>query len=245
MIRPHTALLAAVALAMGCSSSTAPPAGGSNEQPSSSSSGGTSERPKPPDLGPTETPAEDTAPWTQDPILDPKSVACSGAPGELYELSVRQLAVTDEIPLCRAKGRVLLVVNGASHCGFTPQYKPLQELYLKHKEAGLSILAFPSKSFNQEDSNEQQVSDFCTKENGITFPLFAIGPVKDNTMKGEVAQPVYKWLAAQPSMSTPVAWNFEKFLIGRDGKVVKRFLSGASPAIGGPIDQAIMTALSP
>ena len=224
---------------------------GCSSDPSSGEPGGAqsptsvppdSSRPKPPDLGPNE-PGE-TSPTNLDPILDPASPACSGADGELYAIRARQLATADEIPLCRAKGRVLLIVNGASHCGYTPQYKPLQALYTKHRDAGLSILAFPSKSFNQEDSDEQQVSDFCTKENGITFPLFAIAPVKDNGSKSETAQPVYQWLAAQPGMSAPVAWNFEKFLIGRDGKVRERFGSNVQPTADGPIDEAIVAALA-
>jgi glutathione peroxidase len=237
-----------VALAA-CSSTTSDEGSFKPEPASNSSSGGTSgnapkDPNKPPDLGipPGEDPDAPLPVTGLDPILMSKEM-CTGDPGTIYELKVRALASTDEVLLCRAKGRVLLIVNGASHCGYTPQYKPLQQLYGKYQEQGVSILAFPSKSFNQEDSDEQQVSDFCTKENGITFPLFAINPVKDNAQKGEVAQPLYQWIAAQPNMGDPVAWNFEKFLISKDGKVLKRWPSGGSPAIGGEIDLAIAEAL--
>jgi glutathione peroxidase len=157
-------------------------------------------------------------------------------------LSARKLAGTEDIPLCRLKNKVVLIVNGASHCGFTPQYKPLEALYEKHKDKGFVALAFPSQSFNQEDANEQTVSDFCTTENGITFPLFAIAPVIESAAGPE--QPVYKWLNAQPGMSAPVAWNFEKFLISAEGKVVKRWLSAVSPDDGGEIDLAIVAELA-
>ena len=90
------------------------------------------------------------------------------------------------------------------------------------------------------------MSEFCTDEYGITFPLFTIAPVIDNTAKAQTAQPVYQWLAAQPGMSAPVSWNFEKFLIGKDGKVVKRWLSATSPAAGGDgeVDLAIAAELA-
>jgi glutathione peroxidase-family protein len=238
-----------------CTSETAAPnspgSAGNNsggDPPTSGSSGATPDgKPKPPDTGPVVPPDTDD---TIDPLVDPNAVACTGAPGEIYEIVAKKLVVGTDIPLCRAKGRVLLIVNGASHCGFTPQYKPLQELYLKHKKTGFSILAFPSTSFEQEDTNEQQVSDFCTKENGITFPLFKIDIVADGKpTASDVRQPLYKWLNAQPGgtpllNSKPVAWNFEKFLISKEGKAVGHWLGGSDPSIDGEIDKAIAAELA-
>jgi glutathione peroxidase len=229
-----------VLLAAACTSETAPSSSpGQQQAPPGDTNGSGGTKPKPPNV--PDDPGVET--FDGDPILAPNAPACTGEPGTLYELSVRQLARTDEIPLCRAKGRVLLIVNTASHCGYTVQYKPLQTLYEKYRDQGFSVLAFPSQSFNQEDSDEKVVSEFCTKEQGITFPVFAIAPVKDDPSKNETAQPVFKWLTSQPGMSTPVAWNFEKFLVGRDGKVVGRFLSAVSPDEGGEIDKAIAKAI--
>lgn len=173
-------------------------------------------------------------------------VTCSGAPGTFYALSAKRLGHEEE-KLCRYEGTVVLVVNGASACGYTPQYKPLQAMYAKYTETQgkkFVVLAFPSDSFNQEKDTDKQVSEFCTDEYGITFPLFSIGPVIDDATKKETAQPVYKWLASQPGMSSPVAWNFEKFLIGKDGKVVKRWASATSPEAGGEIDLAVAAELA-
>jgi glutathione peroxidase len=200
-------------------------------------------QPKVPDTGPADPPSTGgpTVVGGNDPLFNPNAPACTGAPGSFYALTVRKLAGTEDIPFCRVQGRVVLIVNGASHCGYTPQYKPLEALYEKHKDEGLSIFAFPSDSFNQEDTNEQTVSDFCTQEYGITFPLFAIAPVKDTVT--DKAQPVYQWIYAQPAMSAPVAWNFEKFLISAEGKIVKRWLTAVAPTEGGEIELAIIAEL--
>lgn len=182
-----------------------------------------------------------------DPETTPPVIHCSGAAGTFYALSAKRLAQVDEHPLCAYEGAVVLVVNGASACGYTPQYKPLQALYAKYNETQgkkFDVLAFPSDSFNQEKPDDKQVSEFCTNEYGITFPLFTIAPVIDDPSKNRVAQPVYKWIAAQPGMAAPVSWNFEKFLISKDGKVVKRWASGASPDEGGEIDLAIAAELA-
>jgi glutathione peroxidase len=192
-------------------------------------------KPAPPNTGPVDDDDE------------PTPATCTGAPGELYELSVKKLAQLDELELCTLKGSVVLIVNGASGCGYTPQYEPLQKLYAKYKDTEkrpFELLAFPSKSFNQEKDTDQDVSAFCTDKYHITFPLFTIGPVIDDPAKGEAAQPVYKWLRAQPNMEKPVAWNFEKFLISKEGKAVKRWLSAVSPDEGGEIDQAIAAELA-
>lgn len=208
-----------------CSSSASDGSGGAG---SGSTPGGA----KAPSTGPVETPTPSVIPEGD----------CTGTPGSLYALEVRQLAATTQIPLCRFEGKTLLIVNGASDCGFTEQYKGVQALFAKYQEQGFFALAFPSDSFNQERDDEDEVSTECTAKHGIKFPVFATGPVID---KGtEEAQPVYKWLYAQPGMATPVGWNFEKFLVGKDGKVVKRWESAVAPTEGGEIDLAIQAELA-
>jgi glutathione peroxidase-family protein len=224
-------VLAAV-VAIGCADSTENTPAGSG---SGSNQTGTGGKPKAPETG---------QPDQEQPAAP---VTCNGAPGELYALSATRLAESSELALCTLKGHAVLIVNGASGCGYTPQYAPLQALYAKYKSTQklpFEILAFPSKSFNQEKDSDADVSKFCTDEYKIKFPLFTIAPVKDDAAKGETAQPVYQWLREQPDMSTPVAWNFEKFLIGKDGKVVKRWLSAVSPDEGGEIDLAIAAELA-
>jgi glutathione peroxidase len=208
-------------LATACTSETASPSGGAGNEgsPDSNASNGPASAGRPQQPGAS---AED--PSAVDPVLDPNGEACTGKAGELYALSARALGATEEIPLCRFKGAVLLVVNVASHCGYTPQYAPLEAIYEKYKAQKFYVLGFPSNSFNQESTNEQDISTFCTNEYKITFPMFAIGDVN-----GANTQPVYTWLKSQPDQSKDIAWNFEKFLIARDGKVANRFLTAVTP----------------
>jgi glutathione peroxidase len=213
-----TSLFAVVlgSMATACTSEPAPSSGDGSGSGSPASNGPASSG------APKQPGAED--PPEVDPVLDPNGQACTGKPGELYALSARALGATEEIPLCRFQGSVLLVVNVASHCGYTPQYAPLQALYEKYKAQKFYVLGFPSNSFDQESSDEKEISAFCTNEYKITFPMFAIGDVN-----GTAEQPVYTWLKSQPDQSADVAWNFEKFLITRDGKIAKRFLTAVEP----------------
>lgn len=157
--------------------------------------------------------------------------ACAPAAkkGELYELSARNLADDEDVSMCQFRGQVLLVFNGASQCGNTPQYKPLQELYAKYAPQGFSALGFPCNQFGaQEPGSGADISTFCSNEYGIKFPLFAKIDVN-----GPGIHPVYQWLKAQPLPETDpkgdISWNFEKFLVGRDGKVARRFAPGTQP----------------
>ena len=124
------------------------------------------------------------------------------------------------------RGKVVLVVNTASECGFTPQLKDLEEIFKKYSTKGFTVLAFPSDDFHQEKGSAEQVLKFAQKEYGITFPIFDKGPVT-----GDAKQPVYKFMTEQkPGMLfKDVRWNFEKFLINRQGKVVERWSSMTSP----------------
>lgn len=157
-----------------------------------------------------------------------------------------------EKSLADYKGKVLLIVNTASKCGFTPQFKELQELYTKYNERGFEILGFPCNQFaGQEPGTNDEVQNFCRLNYGVTFQIFEKGDVR-----GETAQPLFKYLTAQKKfegfdMNHPVAkpllealqknfpeylegdgikWNFTKFLINRNGEVVARFEPTTTPA---------------
>jgi glutathione peroxidase len=123
---------------------------------------------------------------------------------------------------------VLLIVNTASRCGFTPQYHGLQRLYEDYRERGFQVLAFPCNQFReQEPGSAGEISQFCEINYGVTFPMFAKIEVN-----GPGAHPIFRWLKAQaPGIlgTQRIKWNFTKFLIGRDGRVVKRFGSNVEP----------------
>ncbi|KAJ9051263.1 Glutathione peroxidase 2 [Entomophthora muscae] len=125
------------------------------------------------------------------------------------------------------KGKVVLIVNVASECGFTSQYGGLQKMYVDLKGRGFEIIAFPSDQFSQELDTEQEIYDFCTSTFGVTFPLMA-----KVQLNGNKAHPIYKYLTkVKPSMlgTNSVKWNFEKFLIDRKGNVVERYSSIVTP----------------
>lgn len=130
-----------------------------------------------------------------------------------------------EVSLKRFRGKVLLVVNVASKCGNTPQYAGLEKLYKHYRNAGLEVLGFPSNDFGaQEPGTESEIKTFCTQNYGVTFPMFSKIDVK-----GDNQHPLYKWLVASADRHDDVEWNFAKFLVGRDGKVVGRFTPKTQP----------------
>ena len=130
--------------------------------------------------------------------------------------------------LSTQRGRVLLVVNTASACGFTPQFAGLESLWESYRDKGLTIVGFPSNEFGSQDpGSNDEIASFCQINYGVSFPM--MGKVKVN---GADAHPLWKWLTAQaPGLlgSQGVKWNFTKFLVGRDGKVVKRYAPNDSP----------------
>jgi len=134
-----------------------------------------------------------------------------------------------EVDLAQFKGKVVLFVNVASECGYTPQYKTLQALYEKYGKDGLVIVGVPSNDFGaQEPGSNAEIAAFCKKEYGVTFPMLAKVVVQGN---GQA--PLYKFLTEKqtnPKFAGPVRWNFEKFLIGRDGTVLNRFAADVDPA---------------
>ncbi len=133
-----------------------------------------------------------------------------------------------DVDLSQYQGKVLLIVNTASKCGFTPQYKGLQALFEKYRERGLEVLGFPCNQFgHQEPGDEAAISEFCELNFGVDFPLF--GKIDVN---GDDAHPLYRHLKEEaPGLlgSKAVKWNFTKFLVNRDGKVVKRYAPTDKP----------------
>jgi glutathione peroxidase len=133
-----------------------------------------------------------------------------------------------KIDLAKYKGKVLLIVNVASECGYTNQYKPLQELHAKYGKDGLAILAFPCNDFGaQEPDDEATIKKFAKKEYAVEFDLFS--KIK---ILGKDSSPLYRYLTSKesnPKHAGEVKWNFEKFIIGRDGTIVARFMSDKEP----------------
>jgi glutathione peroxidase len=137
------------------------------------------------------------------------------------------------------KGKVLLVVNTASKCGFTPQYAGLEQLYEKYKDRGLVVLGFPSNQFgDQEPGPDSEIAEFCQVNYGVTFPMFAKVDVN-----GDGAHPLFKYLTSTKKGvlgSQAIKWNFTKFLVGRDGKVLERYAPTTKPEdIGPDIEKAL------
>lgn len=129
------------------------------------------------------------------------------------------------MPLETYKGKALLVVNTASFCGFTSQYKGLQALSDKYEAKGLVVIGVPSNDFGgQEPGSATQIKEFCEGAFGITFPLTEKVPVT-----GDAAHPFYKWAAATLGPKSAPGWNFHKYLVARDGRMVKSFYSGVAP----------------
>lgn len=145
----------------------------------------------------------------------------------VYDFSAKTITGEEKL-LKDYEGKVLLIVNVASKCGFTPQYKGLQEVYDKYKEQGLEILGFPCNQFGgQEPGTEADITSFCELNYGVNFPMFAKIDVK-----GDKAHPLYTYMTEQaPGLlgMKAVKWNFTKFLIGKDGKVVGRFAPQTKP----------------
>jgi glutathione peroxidase len=135
----------------------------------------------------------------------------------------------EERSLAAYRGQVILIVNVASRCGFTPQYAGLENLHRSYREKGLALLGFPCDQFgHQEPGDEEEIKNFCSLTYDVTFPLFA----KIN-VNGDDAHPLYRYLKAeQPGLlgSQSIKWNFTKFLVSREGKVVRRYAPSDTPA---------------
>ena len=127
-----------------------------------------------------------------------------------------------EQPLDTYRGKAMLIVNTASKCGFTPQYAGLEQLWREHRDRGLVVLGFPCDQFgHQEPGDAEEIRDFCSLTYDVSFPMFAKIEVN-----GERAHPLYRWLKSEKAGLLgleAIKWNFTKFLVGRDGKVLKRY----------------------
>ena len=137
------------------------------------------------------------------------------------------LRLQDEKPqsLCQYSGKVVVVVNTASFCGFTPQYQGLEALYAKYRDRGLVVLGFPSNDFSQETGSNKDIAEFCENTFGVKFPMFS-----KSSVAGKDANPLFKQLAAKTG--TVPRWNFYKYVIARDGQSATSFNSLADPAGG-------------
>ena len=144
--------------------------------------------------------------------------ACS----DILNTEMRLLDSSETINLCEYEDQVMLVVNVASRCGYTYQYASLQNLYDEYKDDGFVVVGVPSRDFMQEYSNEEDVAEFCSTEYGVNFPMLASSKVR-----GKKANPFYKKLIEESGYSP--SWNFNKYLISRDGNVVSTFGSKVKP----------------
>jgi len=152
---------------------------------------------------------------------------CLFGASSVYEFNLNSID-GQPAPLAAYKGKVLLLVNVASHCGFTPQYKELEAVYEKYKDRGLVVIGFPANNFmGQEPGTNEEIKTFCTRTYNVSFPLYS-----KISVKGDDMAPLYKYLtdkSANPETGGDIKWNFTKFLVGRDGKILNRFEPAVKP----------------
>jgi len=158
----------------------------------------------------------------------------------VYEFSLKDINGKD-VKLADYKGKVLLLVNTASQCGYTPQYKGLQMIYQKYQAQGFTVLGFPANNYGgQEPGSNDEIKEFCTMRYKVTFPMFA-----KISVKGEDQHPLYQYLTSKesnPHYGGDVTWNFNKFLVSKSGQIIGRFGSKVepeSPELTGAIEQAL------
>ena len=146
------------------------------------------------------------------------------AASSIHDFQMKSLG-GEPVSLSDYQGKVLLVVNVASRCGFTPQYEGLQALHQKYKDKGVVVMGFPANNFGgQEPGSDAEIRTFCSRTYGVDFPMFS-----KISVKGADKHPLYEYLTAG---GEEVPWNFTKFLIGKDGKVIQRFAPDVEPMAG-------------
>jgi glutathione peroxidase len=159
----------------------------------------------------------------------PFSCTPAAATGSFFALDSYDLGKSRDVSMCEYRGDVIMVVNTASYCGYTPEYTPLEQIFEKYMMQGFVILGFPCNQFGgQEPGEDSDISTFCTSQYGIKFPMFTksnVNPPDEN--------PIYTWLKADASMNVDggqaITWNFNKFLLSRKGEVVARYDSAVEP----------------
>lgn len=148
-------------------------------------------------------------------------MAAEAPPKSVLDFSLKSIS-GQETALSQFRGKVLLLVNTASKCGFTPQYKQLEEIYKRYKEQGLVVLGFPANNFLwQEPGTDQEIAQFCQINYGVSFPMFA-----KISVRGKNIHPLYRFLVEKetnPGFAGKIGWNFTKFLVDRQGNIVARF----------------------
>ncbi len=160
----------------------------------------------------------------------------SEAPEQFYNFSANDID-GNEVDLESFRGKVVLVVNVASKCGFTPQYEGLQKIYEQYRDKGFVVLGFPANNFaNQEPGSNEEIKTFCQTNYGVTFPMFS-----KISVKGDDQHPLYQFLTSKeihPELGGEITWNFNKFLISSDGRVINRFGSKVKP-----VDESLTAAI--
>lgn len=183
--------------------------------------------------------------WFLPPVLPMvmlMTVQAADAPKSIHEITVKTIEGQD-VSLGQFKGKVLLLVNTASQCGYTAQYAGMQSIYDKYKDRGFAVLAFPANEFGgQEPGSNDEIKTFCTTRYQTTFPLFA-----KIVVAGEGKHPLYQYLTdkgTNPAFSGEIPWNFTKFLVDGNGQVIGRFEPKSAPE-SAAVTQAIEAALAP
>jgi glutathione peroxidase len=163
-----------------------------------------------------------------------------GKAKSMYDFTLKNSKGQD-VKLEEFRGQVVMLVNVASKCGYTPQYEGLQKIYERYREQGFTVLGFPANNFGaQEPGTNEEIQEFCRINYGVTFPVFS-----KISVKGDDKHPLYKYLTekeSNPEFAGEIKWNFNKFLVGRDGRILARFDSGDKPE-DTKVTQAIERAL--
>lgn len=171
-------------------------------------------------------------------LLYPALAPAAEATGSAHDFTFTDIDDGRPLPLSRFAGKAVLVVNTASECGFTPQYEGLQALYERYRERGLVVLGVPANDFGgQEPGSSAQIKDFCDTNYRITFPM-----TEKEVVRGEQAHPFYKWAAQELGALAAPKWNFHKYLIAPDGRLVDWFSTVTKPDDGDMI-RAVEAAL--
>lgn len=151
----------------------------------------------------------------------------TGMDAKFYSFTMKTLEGKDR-SLADFKGKVVMVVNTASFCGYTPQYKDLEAVYKQYKDKGLVVIGFPANNFGkQEPGKDADIAAFCERNYGVTFPMFS-----KISVKGDDIAPLYKYLTTETQFKEDIGWNFTKFLVDRNGNVAAKFTSKVKPTDG-------------